>query len=346
MKFRVLALMAAAVLVVGLLAVPGLATHTNTDSGDTSNSEAEISVVDCVVESSKDISYVAFLDSGDELDKFNVNAPTYDLTGYGDIDSVDSVRVKSGETVESFGVDCGDTADTDDDTTGDDTTGDHDDTTGDDDDDTTGDDDDTTGDDDDDATEPDEVKNHNDKANSNSQATITLSGCTLNSSKDISYIAFLSDGSQADKIEDVDDTSYDLDGYDGIEDVDQVRVKAGTTVATFGVSCGDATTDGDTHDDAKDDDDTDTDNHATDDDHDDTTGEDDTTGDDDTTDGDDDVTHDEDDDDVVKDDWDDDSDDTEDDSDDDTAETDGEWDARHDGTHDHKDHEEIDHEDS
>ena len=323
--------MAAAVLVVGLLAVPGLATYTSTDSGDTSNSEAEISVVDCVVESSKDISYVAFLDSGDELDKFNVNAPTYDLTGYGDVDSVDSVRVKSGQTVESFGVDCGETAKTDDDTTDDhdgDTTGD-DDTTGD------HDDDETTGDDDDDATQPDEVKGHNDKANRNSQATITLSGCTLNSSKDISYIAFLADGSQVDKIEDVDDTSYDLGSYDGIEDVDQVRVKAGTTVATFGVNCGDATTDGDTHDDAKDDDDTKTDDHATDDDHDDDAKDD----------GD--STHD---DDVAKDDdsddWDDDSDDTEDDSDDDTAETDGEWDARHDGRHDHKDHEEIERDDS
>jgi len=325
---RLIALLSAALLVVGLLAGPGLATYTNTDTTDSdgSSSEAEISVVDCVVESTKDISYVAFLDSGEELDKFNVNAPTYDLISYGDIDSVDSVRVKSGQTVESFGVDCGDTTQPDEEPTDkpdeddDDTNTDDDDTTGDDDDDTTG---------DDDETQPDEVKSHNDKANTNSQSTITLSGCTVNSSKDISYIAFLSDGEQVDKIEGVDSRSYNLDGYSGIDDIDAIRVKAGTTVASFGVDCGTATNDDEpVNDDDTKDEDTKSDDH-----------------DDDAKD--DDATWDEHDDDVKEEDSDDDvkDDDSDEDSDDD-AETDEEWDARHDGRHEHKDHQEIEHEDS
>lgn len=159
------------------------------------------------------------------------------------------------------------------------------------------------------------VESHNDQAGTNSQATITLSDCTLNSSKDISYIAFVKDSSQVDKIEGVDSRSFDLAGHDGIEDVDQVRVKAGTTVAAFSVSCGTADTDGDTHDDTKTDE------------HDDDSKDDDATWDD----------HDDD----AKEDSDDDSGEhTDDDSGDHQAETDEEWDARHDGRQEHKDHQE------
>lgn len=296
--------MAAAALVVGLFAAPGIAHKEDTES----SSFAEISLVDCMVESSKDISYVAFLDSGEELDKFNVNAPTYDLTSYDSIDDVDSVRVKSGQTVESFGVsDCAD------DTTGTDgdPADDSDGTTGDDSDDTTDDDaDDTTGDQDGDVTEPDNVESHNDRANANSQATITMSGCVVDSSKDISYVAFFTDGEQVDKIEDIDTTSYDLTSHEGIDEVDSIRVKAGTTIATFSVSCGTAGTE----------DDTTTGDEATSDEDEDSTTDDDATEDDDTT-TDDDATEDDDvaDDDVKEDeDVDDDADeDVEDDADDD-----------------------------
>jgi hypothetical protein len=113
---------------------------------------------------------------------------------------------------------------------------------------------------DDDVTEPDTVESHNDKANANSQSVITLSGCTVNSSKDISSVTLLDDGSQLDKDDSVDSRTYDLNSFGDIDEVDAIRVKAGTTIATFSVNCGtddDTTTDGDDADHHGDDDDAD-----------------------------------------------------------------------------------------
>ena len=347
MKTRVLALLAAALLAVGMIAGPGIAWYsdTDTDTADTTTTdsggeptelapnEAEITLADCVVESSKDISYVAYEQDGSEVDRNeSIDAESFDLSEVDGIEDITSVTVKAGQTVTTLAVDCpvedddttDDHGDDSDDTDSDDTDSDED--ADDTDDDTTGD------DDDDDVTEPDTVESHNDKANANSQAVITLSGCTVNSSKAISSVTFLDGGSQLDKDDSVGSQSYDLNSFGDIDEVDAIRVKAGTTVATFSVNCGtdDGTTD-DTEDaDHHGDDDADHHDDAADR-HGDGT-EDDGTEDDDAT-SDDDVTKDEDSDDTVDDDS---TENTEDDTD-----TDAEWDARHDGRHEHKDHQEV-----
>jgi hypothetical protein len=73
------------------------------------SSEAVITVDDCVVESSKEISYVAFSDDGEQFAKveFDDGVETFDLTEVDETDEADTVEVKSGQTVETFTIDSG-----------------------------------------------------------------------------------------------------------------------------------------------------------------------------------------------------------------------------------------------
>lgn len=99
-------LASASALALAVAAGPALAEY-EPGTGSHGNSEADIALSDCTVESSKDISYIAFLSDGEELDKDeSIEGETFDLTSYDDIDEVDQVRVKSGTTVETFDNEC------------------------------------------------------------------------------------------------------------------------------------------------------------------------------------------------------------------------------------------------
>ncbi|GAB2726835.1 hypothetical protein [Nocardioides pakistanensis] len=219
MKIRNKHLSVAAVATMFAIAGPGMAIAT--ESGSPGKSAAEINLSDCMLESSKDISYVEYLADGSTITKDeSVDAETLDLSTVEGIEDVDAVNVKAGTTVESFAVSC-----------------------------------------DQDQVEapveeaPDEDKPEDEapeeeapeegeatypwtgKASEKSTATITLAGCLLESSKDISYVAFLDDGSMVTKDESVDAETFDLSTVQGIEEFDAVQVKAGTTVESFGISC-------------------------------------------------------------------------------------------------------------
>lgn len=75
-------------------------------TGSPGNSAAEIRLEDCLLESSKDIAYIAYIDDGDEVKKENINQPTFDLSTVDGIDEIDTIRVKSGQTVETFDNAC------------------------------------------------------------------------------------------------------------------------------------------------------------------------------------------------------------------------------------------------
>jgi hypothetical protein len=175
-------------------------------SGGAGKSSADIGVEDCVVESSKDISYIQFLTSDSSWKDESLNNETFDLTTVEGIEDVESIKVKAGTTVETFAVACA----ADDGTAG---------GTGDQEGDTEAGDDTETGD-------------------ANEGAVITLSGCTVESTKDISYIQFFTSDSSW-KDESVNSQTFDLTTVEGIEDVESIEVKSSTTVEQFSISCGD-----------------------------------------------------------------------------------------------------------
>lgn len=76
-----------------------------------------------------------------------------------------------------------------------------------------------------------------DKSTDSSAATITLSGCIIDSSKEISNIEYFADGAPVTKDETFNTSSFDLTTVEGIQNIDTVAVKAGTTVETFTISC-------------------------------------------------------------------------------------------------------------
>jgi hypothetical protein len=188
------------------------------ESGGAGNSSATIAVEDCVLESSKEISYVEYLTDGTAVTKDeSVDAESLDLTTVEGIEDFDAVEVKAGTTAETFAIECA----ADDGTAG--TAGGETDET-----ETQGDETETQGDE----TEGEEAGHADDGA------VITLSGCTVESSKDISYIEYRSEDGSSTKDESINTRSFDLNTVDGIEDVDAIEVKSSTTVENFSVSCG------------------------------------------------------------------------------------------------------------
>jgi uncharacterized repeat protein (TIGR01451 family) len=96
-------------------------TQSTQDVGS-SSSDAQISVTDCVVSSSKQISNIEFFTGTSSLAKDeSSNSTTFDLTTFSDIEKVKRIMVKSGTTSKEFDVDCGAT----DSTSGDKTDGDN-----------------------------------------------------------------------------------------------------------------------------------------------------------------------------------------------------------------------------
>ncbi|NKX56319.1 hypothetical protein, partial [Arthrobacter mobilis] len=91
------------------------------------------------------------------------------------------------------------------------------------------------------ATAPDDGTGEESPGDGGSTAVITLSGCVLSSTKDISNIGYYSGGSFVAKDESMNTRSYDLSTVAGIENIDTVTVKAGTTVETFTIDCAPAT---------------------------------------------------------------------------------------------------------
>lgn len=185
------------------------------ESGGSGNSASDITLTDCVVESSKDISYVEYFVGTESITKDEtVDGTTLDLTTVEGIEEIDAIEVKAGTTVEPLDITCA--PDTVDDTgavEGDEDSGED---TGEEGDDT-------------DARGP----------NANSTATITLTDCLVESTKDISYIEYFADGASLTKDEDIDAQTFDLSTVEGIDALDAIAVKAGTTVESFeDLTCG------------------------------------------------------------------------------------------------------------
>jgi LPXTG-motif cell wall-anchored protein len=202
------------------------------------NSASTITLEGCYLSSSKDISYIDFQGEGAAAGKDETIGTTdFDLTTVADIDSITSVEVKAGTTVKTFVIDCAADGTAPGDDNGDSDKGD------------SGKGDSDKGDSD----KGDSDKGHSDKGHSdkghsdkgdsesgtpgNSAATITLEGCYLTSSKDISYIDFIGDGTAAGKDETIGTTDFDLTSVAGIDDITSVEVKAGTTVESFAIDC-------------------------------------------------------------------------------------------------------------
>jgi hypothetical protein len=214
MRIRYKHLGVAAVATLFAFAGPGGGAVAVPDSGAKGSSSADITLSDCLVESSKEISYVQYLaEDGSTTKDEDVDSETLDLTTVEGIGDVEEVEVKAGTTVETFGIAC------------------------------------STDDGDDEASrsgEQDETEDEQDGRrgpNVRSTADITLSGCLVESSKDISYVQYLAEDGSTTKDEDVDSETLDLTTVEGIGDVEEVEVKAGTTVETFGIAC--STDDGD-----------------------------------------------------------------------------------------------------
>jgi hypothetical protein len=187
------------------------------DSGEAGSSSAEITLEDCMLESSKEISYVDYLADGESVTKDEeVEAESLDLTTVEGIEDVDSVEVKAGTTVESFDVTCAEETEAEDGLVGDEG--------------------------DEDAGDGEDETGERRSPNVRSTALITLSGCVLESSKDISYVEYLTDGTAVTKDETVGSETFDLSTVEGIEEFDSVEVKAGTTVESFPVECAEDTT--------------------------------------------------------------------------------------------------------
>jgi hypothetical protein len=66
---------------------------------------------------------------------------------------------------------------------------------------------------------------------------LAVEDCVVESSKEISYLEYTTADGDVTKDEDVDTETFDLTTVDGIEDVETVEVKAGTTVQSFDVAC-------------------------------------------------------------------------------------------------------------
>lgn len=207
-----------------MLAVAGPGVALATDGAAPARSSADITLADCLLESSKEISYVEYLDDGTTVAKDeSVESETLDLTSVEGIEDVDAVAVKAGTTVESFSVACtGETEETPEEPE----------------------------DGAEDGEDKDDVADGGTKtpgpeegrANPRSTATITLAGCTLESSKDISYVAYLADGSMVTKDESMNSETFDLTTVEDVAEYDAVQVKSGTTVESFAIACGDEET--------------------------------------------------------------------------------------------------------
>lgn len=170
------------------------------DGAGDDDSSAAITLSECVLSSTKEISNIEYYSGGSLVAKDeSLSTLTYDLTTVEGIENIDTIRVKAGTTVETFSIDCPVTEP--DDGTGDDGTGD-----------------DGAGDD-------------------NGNAVITLSGCILNATKDISNIEYFAGGSSVAKDESMNTRTYDLTTVAGIEDIDTITVKAGETIETFPIDC-------------------------------------------------------------------------------------------------------------
>lgn len=177
------------------------------------SSRAQIDVVGCVVESDKEISYIAFLRDGAVIEKDeSIGTETYDLRE-ADVDGFDSVKVKSGTSVHEEAV--GDTCD--------EATG-------------------TTQDDGDQGAgadgerpdgQPGGSQDTRENKPANSATTIERDGCRVVAGKEISYVAFFDAGELVTKDESIGREDFDLStvGFD----FDEIEVKAGTTVKVIGV---------------------------------------------------------------------------------------------------------------
>ncbi|HSJ21569.1 MAG TPA: LPXTG cell wall anchor domain-containing protein [Nocardioidaceae bacterium] len=198
----------------------------SSNKGMRGKSAATITLDGCYLSSTKDISYIDFHGEGAAAGKDeNIGRTGFDLTAVAGIDSITSVEVKSGTTVKTFTIDCA----ADGMTPGDDKDSDK-------------------GDSDKGDSDKGRPGNggHDKGTRGNSAATITLDGCYLSSTKDISYIDFHGEGAAAGKDENIGKTGFDLTSVAGIDTITSVEVKSGTTVKTFPIDCAaDATAPGD-----------------------------------------------------------------------------------------------------